>query len=596
MGRKGRDGRKKRGAVTLKITLANGGIDTACDLLWISDSGMEEWYDEIGGQATVTQETFAGHRWLVRGQRSQQVLLSIQAQASPPLQEHYIDVDAAVPNALTESPPSVHLDDVVLTKRTDHTSVTFLNMDPRASFGMTVAGKNIVDQVRSDGLATVAKIKPGDELLTVNGIEVDGEQMLFKHLRKADHFTPIKLVWVSHGSRPDTHELNVATDLRPPLPDGHAILDSLLDALEAEYGSDVDGEVGRWLDTTLPVVGEGGAAELAPFGTDVERFTEWVEEVEEALRREATSLHALKLVWKVKQYAVATAPPPEYIVMPTNGTVVRYHSPLPEWIFTQSYRQLVGAWKQDNIVTMLEAVGDVTCGEVGAMVKDVTPPVQLDVFDSTWDPTIEIYRELSEWAASERARVLEQRRWPLLSFWFTAGDEGTGCAFSSVCEMDLAFLPELGDGREAFDRLDWQLKGGVIVYQDVNYSDAVNSTHTKTHYTLAEPPGLRTGRAPSVVNKSASGLLAQKLHVGDVIVAVDGVLITRGQWQILAILDSFEKGRDFSVAVRREGATADGTSLEAFKPSDTDPPPLMPPLHGGGARGGGGGPPCCVIL
>ena len=80
--------------VTLEVTLDNGGIDAAVDLVWASESGEEKKYAEIRQHATVRQESFAGHNWLVRGQRSRQVLLRMEAQAEPDVQQHRIDVDA----------------------------------------------------------------------------------------------------------------------------------------------------------------------------------------------------------------------------------------------------------------------------------------------------------------------------------------------------------------------------------------------------------------------------------------------------------------------------------------------------------------------
>lgn len=366
-----------------------------------------------------------------------------------------------------------HSSEVVLTEISSHRTVTIINLDPDQSFGLTLAGKNKVHQVRDHGLGAAARIKAGDELLTVNGAEINGQDMLFKHLRMADPVT----------------ELTIASK---------------------------------------------------------------------------------------------TAEPPEYILVAKDGKVLRQSSPFPEWIFAKSYKELVAAWKKEDVVSMLDANADFSCGEVGAAVRDVTPALHLGLSD----PKTSIYRELFEWCASQRARIEKQQSWPLLTIGFTVTNAGdsTGCALSPVCEMDLALLPEDGDGQEAFERLGWQLQERVELVRDVNH----NTTHTRTIYTLYEPLGLRTGRAPFVENKGASGLLAPKLKVGDVIVAVDGVLITRGKFQIIAMLDSFEKGRDFTVAVRRRGATADGTVLESFSRSDKDPPPI----HGGGE----GGSACCLIL
>ena len=72
------------------------------------------------------------------------------------------------------------------------------------------------------------------------------------------------------------------------------------------------------------------------------------------------------------------------------------------------------------------------------------------------------------------------------------------------------------------------------------------------------------------------------------IVAVDGVLITRGQFQVSAILRSLEAGSEASFIIRRKGATSDGTTLDKVEPSETDPEPQP------GAEGSGSG--CCVLL
>ena len=85
--------------VTLEITLENGGIDPSAALFWVADNGDEQRYTEIRERATVRQETFAGHRWLVRGTRSRQVLLRIVA-TDEAVQQHRIDVDKQPPQQL----------------------------------------------------------------------------------------------------------------------------------------------------------------------------------------------------------------------------------------------------------------------------------------------------------------------------------------------------------------------------------------------------------------------------------------------------------------------------------------------------------------
>ena len=82
------------------------------------------------------------------------------------------------------------------------------------------------------------------------------------------------------GSRLSNEELAQAA-VNPPLPKGHAILESLFGALEAEYARNEGPKVGDWLEK-LPEFGRGGEAELRPHGISVGEFESWVEKVEEA--------------------------------------------------------------------------------------------------------------------------------------------------------------------------------------------------------------------------------------------------------------------------------------------------------------------------
>lgn len=91
-----------------------------------------------------------------------------------------------------------------------------------------------------------------------------------------------------------------------PLPKSHPMLESLIQALTAEYGENgKEGAVGDWLEK-LPEFGRcGGEMELKAHDSSIDDFTEWVEDVEEALRKGATSLHNLQLIWKVGKSAPA---------------------------------------------------------------------------------------------------------------------------------------------------------------------------------------------------------------------------------------------------------------------------------------------------
>lgn len=83
--------------VTLEVTLVDGGADASAELVWVSDAGDEQKYGDMRPGAMYRQETFPGHTWIVRGQRTRQVLLRIAAQENPPVQEHRVDVNSTPP-------------------------------------------------------------------------------------------------------------------------------------------------------------------------------------------------------------------------------------------------------------------------------------------------------------------------------------------------------------------------------------------------------------------------------------------------------------------------------------------------------------------
>ena len=92
--------------VTLVIEFVSGGaVDRAARLLWVNDADEERAYLDIQERATIRQETFPGHRWLVRGQSSNNVLLRMTANHNAE-QRFRIDGDAAdeVRNALCDAP------------------------------------------------------------------------------------------------------------------------------------------------------------------------------------------------------------------------------------------------------------------------------------------------------------------------------------------------------------------------------------------------------------------------------------------------------------------------------------------------------------
>ena len=77
--------------VTLSIEFVDGGgVDRSAGLYWLSDAGEEQHYVDIQEHATVRQETFPGHCWLVRGTRSHEILLRVEAADQPNVQHHVI--------------------------------------------------------------------------------------------------------------------------------------------------------------------------------------------------------------------------------------------------------------------------------------------------------------------------------------------------------------------------------------------------------------------------------------------------------------------------------------------------------------------------
>ena len=81
--------------VTLVIEFVSGGaVDRAARLCWVNDADEERAYLDLQERATIRQETFPGHRWLVRGQTSNDVLLRMTANHNAE-QRFRIDGDAA---------------------------------------------------------------------------------------------------------------------------------------------------------------------------------------------------------------------------------------------------------------------------------------------------------------------------------------------------------------------------------------------------------------------------------------------------------------------------------------------------------------------
>lgn len=72
--------------VTLEISFASGGADVSAKLCWKNDEGAEQEYARVQLRARVTQETFPGHRWLLRGEQTGTVLWEGVAAARPAVQ------------------------------------------------------------------------------------------------------------------------------------------------------------------------------------------------------------------------------------------------------------------------------------------------------------------------------------------------------------------------------------------------------------------------------------------------------------------------------------------------------------------------------
>ena len=72
--------------VTLEISFASGGADDSAKLYRKNDEGAEQQYAQVELRGTVRQETFPGHRWLLRGAQTGNVLWEGVAAARPAVQ------------------------------------------------------------------------------------------------------------------------------------------------------------------------------------------------------------------------------------------------------------------------------------------------------------------------------------------------------------------------------------------------------------------------------------------------------------------------------------------------------------------------------
>ena len=242
---------------------------------------------------------------------------------------------------------------------------------------------------------------------------------------------------------------------------------------------------------------------------------------------------------------------------------------------------MVSKWNEQGVINTLAGSGKFE--ETGGAVLDVTQNL-ITAYDINVGGLQQLGPGLeSAWNAevirceSERARILEQHSWPLISKSIIKGPgDSTGCGWDPRREFDLSYLP-INATKGSLQEKGWRMETEVRNVEGWSMdTGAQNVAHSriKTHYIMHEPLGMRTGRGPQVIQTSSSGYLGPYLQRGDVVVAVNGILITRGEYQVAAILDAHPKLEPFSVAIRRKGATPDGTSVDKFEPSDLDPEPF----------------------
>lgn len=77
--------------VTLEIQFAASVADDSARLYWV-DGANEQGYGSVQLRATVRQETFPGHKWILRGEQSGAVIWECVAAAQPAVQVHTVRV------------------------------------------------------------------------------------------------------------------------------------------------------------------------------------------------------------------------------------------------------------------------------------------------------------------------------------------------------------------------------------------------------------------------------------------------------------------------------------------------------------------------
>ena len=116
----------------------------------------------------------------------------------------------------------------------------------------------------------------------------------------------------------------------PPLPNGHAILSAYIDALKAEYQDGQSGIVKMWLDST-------SEEEYTKVGTTKDRFDQWQDTSEDAVKNKLISLGELKRAWGPfgEKDAVKR-------VIKKQPSQVKFPAPEP---VAPSYQQQTPAWQ-----------------------------------------------------------------------------------------------------------------------------------------------------------------------------------------------------------------------------------------------------------
>ena len=83
--------REMAAPVSLHVHLVATSEDDEANLLWVSDDGVEHQYQAVQVGRAVEQETFPGHKWVLRGTQSGRNLLIIVAEQGPRMQRHVVD-------------------------------------------------------------------------------------------------------------------------------------------------------------------------------------------------------------------------------------------------------------------------------------------------------------------------------------------------------------------------------------------------------------------------------------------------------------------------------------------------------------------------